>query len=396
MAVLISKSEATEFRRIYLQSGDGMDEAWLQEKLLQYPALLNHLPQCAEDPIVPICRELPLSGSSSTVFLDLLAVRRSGRPVLVECKLWRNPQARREVIGQTLEYAAIVRGLSYSDVQALVRRRLDLRSDNPICDVVTEVYDDIVEADFVDRFQNCLEVGDFDIVVAGDGIRSDVVAISELLNARGAGLVSLFLLDVQILRNGDGDLFLHPTTTLKTEMLRRQVMVDDQGRPVQLEAETPEELPSTSPEAVSLRLADRKFWDTFIENASFDHPEQDGPRHGGRNYVRLSLPEPANHMVCYRTRADGGGIGMYFRLIGEDGVGLFDQLQQRKADLEEQVGTQLLFSNDDGSPTISIRKQLDIDDASTEPFQRQWLIDHSNSIVNTFRPLLGQSREVGI
>lgn len=62
------------------------------------------------------------------MYLDILAVRASGRPVLIECKLWKNPQARREVIGQILEYGALLQGQSYADVDAQVKATLSPRS----------------------------------------------------------------------------------------------------------------------------------------------------------------------------------------------------------------------------------------------------------------------------
>ena len=51
------------------------------------------------DPIfvgaVAVCREMQLGNGRVDNFL----VTPSGLPVLVECKLWRNPEARREVVG---------------------------------------------------------------------------------------------------------------------------------------------------------------------------------------------------------------------------------------------------------------------------------------------------------
>lgn len=388
MSLLISSTEAVEFERVYPQAGQDINEAWLQEHLFSYPSLLNHLPNCSNDPILPVCRELPLSGTTATVFLDIFAVRRSGRPVLVECKLWRNPQARREVIGQTLEYAAIVRGMSYSDLQAIVQRRLSSESENPIFSIVQDKYSDIRESEFVDTMQRHLAAGEFDLVVAGDGIRSDVLAISELLNARGAGPASLSLLDVQIYRNPRGDLFLNPTTVLKTEVLKRHVLVDGQGMLVESRQESEEDLlPDTDPNADLRKQADRAFWDRFIAAAHFDHPEQDQPRHGGRNYVRLPLPAPANSMVCYRARGLGVA-GVFFRLQGEDGMQLFEQFEQQKLELEQQLGAPLNFSRSEQAPTISTTQQFDIDDESTQDDQLNWLTENANGMVNTFRPLI--------
>ena len=46
----------------------------------------------------PICQELPLAGG--TKYVDNLLANPDGRICIVECKLWRNPEAVREVIAQ--------------------------------------------------------------------------------------------------------------------------------------------------------------------------------------------------------------------------------------------------------------------------------------------------------
>ena len=92
-------------QRVPLTSGvaqGSVDEARLQELLFDHPECL---PIPAIDPAyadaVPICRELRVPAGS----IDALFVNHLGRLTLCEFKLWRNPQARREVIGQILDYA---------------------------------------------------------------------------------------------------------------------------------------------------------------------------------------------------------------------------------------------------------------------------------------------------
>jgi len=50
---------------------------------------------------VPICRELRTEAGP----IDALFANEHGLLTILECKLWRNPQARREVVGQVLDYA---------------------------------------------------------------------------------------------------------------------------------------------------------------------------------------------------------------------------------------------------------------------------------------------------
>jgi hypothetical protein len=67
--------------------------------------------------LIPVCRELPLEfGFGRTGALDNLFLTRSGGLMLVEAKLWRNPEARRSVIAQAMEYAASLFRLSYQEL----------------------------------------------------------------------------------------------------------------------------------------------------------------------------------------------------------------------------------------------------------------------------------------
>ena len=83
------------------------DERWLQDLLLHHP---NLIPADEVEPVfsgaVAVCRELPTRVGP----LDLVYVNEHGLLTLVECKLWRNPEARRHVVGQILDYAQEIVG----------------------------------------------------------------------------------------------------------------------------------------------------------------------------------------------------------------------------------------------------------------------------------------------
>jgi hypothetical protein len=100
---------------------DAVKEAEIQALVHAHPACLPiaEIDSAFAGP-VPICAELPtLAGA-----IDNFLVTPSGLPVLVECKLWRNPEARREVVDQILDYAKELRLWSSSDLQRAVRQRL--------------------------------------------------------------------------------------------------------------------------------------------------------------------------------------------------------------------------------------------------------------------------------
>jgi hypothetical protein len=92
---------------------DTVNEAGIKALVDAHPACL---PIAEIDPMlsgpVPICTELKTPAGP----IDIFMVTPSGLPVLVECKLWRNPEGRREVIGQILDYAKELSRWSSSDL----------------------------------------------------------------------------------------------------------------------------------------------------------------------------------------------------------------------------------------------------------------------------------------
>lgn len=79
------------------------DEAWLQALIFAHPELL---PISRIEPgfgaAVPVAREV----ACGHAYIDNLYLTPSGEIILAETKLWRNVQARREVVAQALAYVA--------------------------------------------------------------------------------------------------------------------------------------------------------------------------------------------------------------------------------------------------------------------------------------------------
>jgi hypothetical protein len=157
--------------------GEGKySEAWLQEMLYRHP---ESLPVEEIDstflPLIPVCMEL---ATPSGGYVDILLVTPQGRLAIVEVKLWRNPQARREVVGQILEYAKDLNGWNYEGLDAAVRsaRRTEGKVDaaHGLFDVARGVYPDLEERRFIDGVSSSMQRGDFLLLVVGDGIRHGV------------------------------------------------------------------------------------------------------------------------------------------------------------------------------------------------------------------------------
>jgi Transposase len=89
-------------------------EAWLRDTLFARPELIpiNDI-DSTFGPLVPLCKELRTDAGP----IDAVFINERGRLTIVEFKLWKNPQARREVVAQTLDYVSALAGWSYADLQ---------------------------------------------------------------------------------------------------------------------------------------------------------------------------------------------------------------------------------------------------------------------------------------
>jgi hypothetical protein len=112
--------DIVEFDPIDAPEG-GFDEAWLQEALRRCPDVLP-----VEEfgpvfhPLISIGREMPTEVGS----IDNLFMSHAGYLVLVETKLWRNPEAKREVVAQLIDYAIALSKLTYEKLDELVAEYL--------------------------------------------------------------------------------------------------------------------------------------------------------------------------------------------------------------------------------------------------------------------------------
>ena len=72
-------------------------------------------------PLVPLCVEMQTSRGR----IDAVYVNEHGRLTIVKCKLWQNPQSRREVVSQSLDYVDALSKWTYSDLQRQVSMALE-------------------------------------------------------------------------------------------------------------------------------------------------------------------------------------------------------------------------------------------------------------------------------
>ena len=209
------------------QSHQEFDEHYLQELLVEHPELLP-VSELRNDVGNLLCigREVPVGRSGS---VDNLFLSTGGYPVIVETKLWRNPQARREVLSQILEYSKELVEKDFEWFQSVWQefsRKRYSTQEKLIVKLVEMAEDEIDEAVFVDRVNRALKRGDILALIVGDGIETRLQQLVSHLCEDSAHLrYSLALIELACYRVGDEryreDLFVVPRIIHDVEPVER-------------------------------------------------------------------------------------------------------------------------------------------------------------------------------
>jgi len=167
------------------------DEAQLQKMLYESTELI---PTKVEDQAAVFTREAGLPGSG---FTDLVGVDAQGNILIVETKLARNGEIRRKVIGQVLEYAAYLWGMSFDDLDHFF-----LKSERKsLLDLLIEKSPAIDKDQLKQNVETNLASGKFQLIIAVDTINPELEKIIAYMSSRGTEL-QLEALELELYKQG--------------------------------------------------------------------------------------------------------------------------------------------------------------------------------------------------
>ena len=383
------RTARTIWRRVPLASAGSetsIDEAALQEILFRHADIL---PLGEIDPAyrnsVPVCMELGTRAGSA----DALYLTPTGRIVLAEFKLWRNPEARREVVGQILDYARVLGSWSYDDLDREVRNR----TQRSLFDIVSEARSEVEEHIFIDNVARRLKRGEFLLLIIGDGIREDVRDIVAYVQEHSGLRFNLALIEAAVFRRADSeDLIIQPRVLARTELVPRTVLV----RKTILEETDDDPLEEHEPSPIEDE--NERFWRAVLEDFAFDDPAPE-------------VPQPSRTATAW-VKVEGSGFGGWglsfgaFLNRGQSGMGtyltwradfpeegrVFDEIVGALSSNEE-LGSRLegwkRWSAPSGQPRLGFRRNVDFVDGTTiRDFDEavRWMREHFNRLVTALHP----------
>jgi len=218
-------------RELRTREASGYDERFVQELVHHCPTVLPIAEvEPAFSPVTPVCMELPLASG----YLDNLLVTPRGDLVTVECKLWRNVEARREVIAQIIDYAKDLQSLTYEGLETAIRQARSEPGFNLYAhaSVGTDEPDAALdEPRFVDAVSRNLRRGRCLLVILGDGITENVEGLTEFLQQHAGLHFALVLVQLSFHDLPGTDQFVVvPSIPLRTTNIVRGIVQVDDGR----------------------------------------------------------------------------------------------------------------------------------------------------------------------
>ena len=193
MSNIVIRSSATDGWQV-AESSVYPNEDYLQKILYESPELIPFTSTgTPRDAKMLTMREFWMKGSGRT---DLIVVHATGDISVIECKLATNPEVKREVIGQVLDYASNLWGMSYEDFD---RRSQKETKGVSLSDYFAELCgdEDFDGPAFVASVTDTLKAGRFGLIVAVDVLGPSLERITRYIESRSGEALTIFVLEMQ-------------------------------------------------------------------------------------------------------------------------------------------------------------------------------------------------------
>jgi hypothetical protein len=290
-----------------VEFGDrAIGESFLQEQLHKNPSIL---PVSELDdsffPLISLGREIHS--------IDNLFISPKGRITIVETKLWRNPEATRQVVAQMLDYAKRLNSMTVEELEQACRtaRQPAPLAASSLFSLVTKHFprETPSEPQFTDAVQKTLKNARFMLLVVGDGIRENLEDMIRMLHRYPQMLFTFALVEMQIYENDliPGRLLVPQLVAHTNEIVRAVVRVEGEGDvsvSVSLPVEPDGKGPTLSEQDFLDLVTDKQAKDIFSRLMSFG--KEVGYVRCATKSVSVRIPYgDTGHLRFFRLHNDG-------------------------------------------------------------------------------------------
>jgi Domain of unknown function (DUF4268) len=365
-----------------------MDEASIQDLVFDYPSCLP-ISEIDEsfNPVIPVCKEMITPVGP----LDIFMITPTGELVIIETKLWRNPEARRVVVAQILDYAKELSKWSYEDLQREVNRRLKTKG-NTLYEIASKTETNLLlnESDFIDAVTRNLHKGKFLLLIVGDGIREGASGIAEFLATAGHLNFTFGMVELVIYESDKVGTILLPRVISKTTEIQKITVDIPHGLTISSSNESISDNLSQnelSPEREQERSFYSSFWTELISELSFDDPGQPLPNPAMSTNLFVYPGKSRSVWISAYFMKSQKRIGVYFRSKNDpEGIKIYNLLSEDQEQIRKELDEAVIWNWDIGDGAGVRLACEDVFDPTNRSMIKDYFKEWLNTFVNVIRP----------
>lgn len=319
----ISSNNSLKLERVPLNE-KLFSENWLQKLIYDNPEILpiDEI-ESGFAPLIAVGREI----STSVGYIDNLYISPNGYLTLVETKLWRNPEAKREVVGQILDYAKELSTWTFSRLNEGVRQSNRLLQNNSKGIIETikefELIEEREEQIIIDNIERNLKRGRILLLIVGDGIRESVEEMVDYLQSTVQLRFTLGLVELQVYKNPNDEagLIVIPNLITRTKEITRAIVKIENNsfnNIVAIETDFKEDKPKTN--YIRTTITEDDFFEQLLQNT--DRESVDAAK-----YI-LQISKDKGLYIDWKTASfsvkfpdpNGSGLKITLYIVTREGV----------------------------------------------------------------------------
>lgn len=220
--ISISGNDYSELIKID-ESKSGFNEDWLQKVLYDNPQTYPvENPLKSNLKIISLGREI----NSGSGYIDILLLTSEAELIIVETKLWRNPEKSRTVLAQVIDYAKELANWGYDDLNNAViaaQRNQKLDKTLSLKEIIKTKFFNQNQTDFIDILTQNLQQGLLKLSIIGDKISPNLLLLSDTIQSSPGLNFSLSLIEMKLFKYNE-DIILIPDIVGKTKEVVRGVV----------------------------------------------------------------------------------------------------------------------------------------------------------------------------
>lgn len=315
------------------------DEVWLQSVLHAHPEILPAGSiEFVYSPMISLGREIATKAGP----IDNLFISQQGYLTLVETKLWRNAEARREVVAQAMDYAHALSQWRYQDLEAAAKGR---GLPDGVFQAVERQLGPVQGGRdfFIETVEKNLQLGHFLVLIVGDRIRESVIDIASFVNRHPGLALNMALVELQCFHTdekGGWPLVIVPRIVKRTEIVERSVVEVTviEGSPPKISVRQQKAV-AASEDRRGAVLTEDAFWSLMKRQAADVVSAAQKLAESFRNRPGVFVdPGAASLVIKYEDHGSGRLISL-FHIHNKGSLGVWPQtLRRQVADVPHPPG----------------------------------------------------------